>query len=307
MSLVSDSKVWFVTGCSSGLGRGLVEELLASGERVVATLRRPELLAQLSDKYPSSQLLVLRLDVTNEAQITEAFQATQDHFGRLDVVVNNAAHGLHGEIEATSDEEARKEMEVLFWGPVSISKKAVKFMRDINPAGQGGRIINVSSIGGYSSNPTFAFYSSGKFALEGFTEALTKEMLPAWNIKAIIIEPGIFLTSIYNQLTEFPIPPAYNHPDSPTLAFRKLLKDASGVAIGDVRKAAQAFMKVAALPNPPLRIQLGTDSLMLIRAKAEETIKDGEEYAELAHSTNADGVDRDEHNDTLTEALKITS
>ncbi|KAH9946649.1 hypothetical protein B0H21DRAFT_778998 [Amylocystis lapponica] len=304
MSIISDSKVWLITGCSSGFGRALVEELLASGERVVATLRRPELLAQLLDKYPPSQLLVLRLDVTNEAQITEAFQATQNRFGRLDVVVNNAAHGLHGEIEAISDEEARKEMEVLFWGPVSISKKAVKFMRDINPAGQGGRIINVSSMGGYVSNPTLAFYSSGKFALEGFTEALTKEMLPAWNIKAIIVEPGIFPTPIYNQLIEFPIPPEYNHPDSPTVAFRKILTAANGAPIGDVRKAALAIMKVAALPNPPLRIQLGTDCLMMVRARAEETIKDGEEYAELAHSTDADRVDE---LDTVAEALKVTS
>lgn len=105
------------------MGKALVETVLAAGERAVATLRKPEALADLAQKYPSSQLLVLPLDVTNEAQITEAFEATKKHFGRLDVVVNNAGYGLSGEFEAIPEDRARLQIEVLFWGPVHITKQ----------------------------------------------------------------------------------------------------------------------------------------------------------------------------------------
>jgi NAD(P)-dependent dehydrogenase (short-subunit alcohol dehydrogenase family) len=112
-----------VTGCSQGLGKALLETVLAAGERVVATLRNPLALAHLQSKYPTSQLLIWPLDVTSASQINDAFEATKKHFNRLDVVVNNAGYGLLAEIEATPDEEARKIIEVLYWGPVNITKK----------------------------------------------------------------------------------------------------------------------------------------------------------------------------------------
>ena len=112
-----------VTGTSSGLGRSFVEAVLASGERVVATLRKPEVLAYLKDKYTAEQLLIQQLDVVNDEQIEAAFAATKEHFGRLDVVVNNAGYGLFGEAEGLPLAEAREQVEVLFWGPVKISLK----------------------------------------------------------------------------------------------------------------------------------------------------------------------------------------
>ena len=110
-----------VTGTSSGLGKCFVEAVLASGERVVATLRKPEVLAYLKDKYSTEQLLIQQLDVVNDEQIEAAFVATKEHFGRLDVVVNNAGYGLFGEAEGLPLDEARKQVEVLFWGPAKIS------------------------------------------------------------------------------------------------------------------------------------------------------------------------------------------
>lgn len=112
-----------VTGCSQGLGKALLEEVLASNKRAVATLRKPETLAAFSKKYSTSQLLVIPLDVADHAQIIQAFEATKSHFGRLDVVVNNAGYGIQGEIENTSEDEARKMMEVLFWGPVHVTQE----------------------------------------------------------------------------------------------------------------------------------------------------------------------------------------
>ncbi len=112
-----------VTGSSQGLGRALLEEVLEAGERAVATARRPEALSDLSQRYPASQLLVVALDVTDEEQIVNAFEATKKHFGRLDVVVNNAGYGIQSEIEGTSEHEARRMVETLFWGPVHVTKE----------------------------------------------------------------------------------------------------------------------------------------------------------------------------------------
>ncbi|KAH9939448.1 hypothetical protein B0H21DRAFT_756962 [Amylocystis lapponica] len=285
------ARVWLITGSSQGLGRALVEKLLASNERVVATLRSPEALNPLSEIYPPSQLRVLPLDVTDLSQITAAFEETRRHYGRLDVVVNNAGYGLEGEIEAIPEEEARRQMEVLFWGPVRITKEAIKFMRDVNPPGDGGRILNISSTYGYTSTPSLAYYSAGKSALEAFTEGFTKEMLPSWNIKGVIIEPGGFRTEWSRaSLVRVPVHPQYDTPDAPSVKFRKMTEIPS---IGDPAKAATAIMHIAGMPDPPLRIQLGSECLLFVKNKALRTIEDGERNAELAHSTNLDGIDKD--------------
>ncbi|KAI0933376.1 hypothetical protein AcV5_005535 [Taiwanofungus camphoratus] len=113
---LSGSRVWFITGTSQGLGKALFEEVLVSGERAVVTLRRPKVLVSLSDKYTSSPLLVIFFDVTDQAQISAVFEMTKRHFGRLDVVVNNTDYGLEGEIKAIPEEEARRQLEVGFWG-----------------------------------------------------------------------------------------------------------------------------------------------------------------------------------------------
>lgn len=166
-----------VAGSSQGLGKALVEVLLAADERVVATLRKPEALGSLSKKHPASQVLVLPLDVTNEAQISEAFEMTRERFGRLDVVVNNAGYCVEGEIEAVPEEVARKEMDVLFWGLVHITKQVCSIQRhmpgltfiqpvghkDVNPPGHGGRILDISSVGGYRAWPGSNYYHAGKF------------------------------------------------------------------------------------------------------------------------------------------------
>ncbi|KAI0738083.1 NAD(P)-binding protein [Daedaleopsis nitida] len=281
-----------VTGSSQGLGRALLEEVLASGARAVATARNPASLDVIARQYPASTLLVVPLDVTDQAQISEAFRKTQEHFGRLDIVVNNAGYGIQSEIEGTPEPEARRMIETLFWGPVHITKEAISFLRDVNPPGHGGRVLNISSAGGYIANATRAYYNAGKFALEAFTEAFTKEMLPEWNIKGVIIEPGGFRTEWNGtSMVRLPIPPQYDQPHAASVRFREMTQSSAGF-VGDPRKAARAIVQVAAMPDPPLRIQLGTDCLTLVRNRARKTLEDSERYAELAHSTDADDVDR---------------
>ncbi|TFY62812.1 hypothetical protein EVJ58_g3632 [Rhodofomes roseus] len=291
MSAPATSRVWFITGTSKGLGRALLEEVLRRGERVVATRRRREVLEPLARRYPPAQLLVLRLDVSSHAEIKQAFRATEEHFGRLDVVVNNAGYAVEGEIEAVPDDVAREQMEVAFWGPANIVKESIRFFRNVNPPGQGGRVLNITSVCGYSSNPTLSYYCAAKFALEAFTESFIKEMLPEWNIKGVIVEPGGFRTD-WNaaSLVRIPAPPQYDSPESPTVQFRKMIAQ---TYIGDPAKAAKALVQIADMDELPLRIQLGTECLLVVRNKAMKTIQDGENHAELAHSTNMDGVDKD--------------
>jgi NAD(P)-dependent dehydrogenase (short-subunit alcohol dehydrogenase family) len=147
-STMSNSRVWLITGTSAGIGQASVKEVIAAGERVAAITRKTSSLSELSASYPSDKLLVLQHDVGNPSHSAEAlFENVHKHFGRIDVVVNNAGYGLNSVVEATSDEDARYQFEVNFWGAVRISREAVKYFRDNKiPA---GRIINVSSVGGF--------------------------------------------------------------------------------------------------------------------------------------------------------------
>lgn len=286
----SESRVWLITGTSSGLGLHLAKGVLAAGERVVATARNPAKssgLTALQEQYPASQLLISVLDVKQPDQIAATFAQTKERFGRLDVVVNNAGYGVSAEIEATPDEVARDQFETLFWGPVSVTKAALEFFKTVNPPGHGGRVLNVSSIGGYSANPTLAYYNAGKFALEGFTEAFTLEMPPQWNIKGVIIEPGGFPTTWEDSDS---IPPHPDYPaDAPSNLFRGMRK--AFAPIGDLDKAAQAFIRISKEPNPPLRVQLGSDAYGVFTHTAKKALSDAEKWEELAHSTNMDGVE----------------
>jgi len=283
------SRVWLVTGTSSGLGRNLVEEVLAAGERVAATTRNASALASLASAYLPEQLLVLELNISSNDQIKAAFQQIKSHFGRLDVVVNNAGYGLAGEVEAISDEQAMYQMEVNFWGPVRISREAVRFFREDNPANLGGHIMNISSSGGFSGNPTMAFYSASKFALEGFSESLSKELPSEWNIKVTIIEPGGFRTE-WNKgsMIKVPAHPAYAGPDTPSSTFRPL-HDLE--FLGDPIKAAKAMIKISKENELPMRLQLGPDALHIVRFKCATVLKDAEQWEALSQSTLADDAD----------------
>ena len=147
-----------VTGASSGFGKALTEVVLRKGDIVVATLRKPSVLAPLTKQYPPTQLLVLPLDVTRPSDITAAFTRTQEVFGRLDVVFNNAGSGILGEVEGTPDADARALFEVNFWGAVGVSRAAVKSFREVNPPGKGGVILQNSSMSGFFGSAGFAFY-----------------------------------------------------------------------------------------------------------------------------------------------------
>ncbi len=165
LDIVAELVHAIVTGASTGFGRRLAELVLKNGEKVVATARRPSALDDLVTKYPADRLLVLKVDVSIAQDIVDAFAATKEKFGRLDVVVNNAAYAAMGELEAVPEEEGRAMFDTNFWGAVRVSREAVKFFREVNPPGVGGRLLQISSITGIIGGAGMAYYAASKHGM----------------------------------------------------------------------------------------------------------------------------------------------
>lgn len=170
-----------VTGCSSGIGQSLAQLITKYPNRIVATARNPATLSAIPD---GANILKLALDVTSISSIEDALSQTLTKFGRIDILVNNAGYTLVGDTEAAEDRESHALFETNFWGMVNITKRALGIMRDQNPKGggqQGGVVFNISSMGGFIGFPGSAFYHASKFAMEGWTEAIAKELPTEWN------------------------------------------------------------------------------------------------------------------------------
>ncbi|RDX50936.1 NAD(P)-binding protein [Lentinus brumalis] len=279
----SSSRVWLITGASSGIGFEMARCALEHGDRVVATLRKPSVLDSFASKYSPTQLILVKLDVTNHAEIKQAFQRAKEAFGRVDIVLNNAAYGVIGEAEAVSDDLARPMFEVNFWGAVHVSQEAVRFFRDENQP-QGGHLLQVSATVGITAYPNTAFYGASKHALEGFSESLIKELPPAWNIKGTIIELGGFATGMTSAIQFAPRHPAYPVTDSIHHKIREVWEtrpqdSARLLRASDPAKGVQKIYELTQLDNPPLRMPLGKDSVNFIQQFAAELTKSAEEYA----------------------------
>src|SRR6476469_9913668 len=182
------SQIWFITGASSGLGEALTKAVIARGDKVAATFRKASQAQAFSQQYGESGLGLV-MDVTDNTQVQGAVEQAVEHFGHLDVVVNNAGYGTIGAIEEFSMEEIRQQMETNFFGAIAVTKKAIPALRKNN----GGYVIQISSAAGFRAMGGFGLYNASKFALEGFSEALAQEVA-AFKIKVVIVEPGPFRT-----------------------------------------------------------------------------------------------------------------
>lgn len=181
-------KIWFITGSSRGFGREWTTAALNRGDRVIATARNIDSISDLAEKFPAT-LLRLRLDVTDRDAVFEILRQAHAHFGRLDVIVNNAGFGLFGAIEETTEAQARAQIETNLFGPLWVTQAALPFLRQ-----QGdGHILNVSSISGVVSYPTLGLYQASKWAVEGLTDALAQEVAH-FGVKVTLIEPGAYAT-----------------------------------------------------------------------------------------------------------------
>lgn len=274
-------KVWFVTGASKGLGLALVKELLGEGYKVAATSRSLHSL-QKEVGLVSESFLPLQTDLVDEANVALAIKSTIDHFGHIDVVVNNAGFGMAGALEELTDKEARYNFEVNVFGSLNVIRQALPFLR----AQGSGHIFNVASVGGFTGNfPGFGIYCATKFAVHGFTESLAAE-IKEFGLKATVVSPGYFRTEF---LTTNSLVTPENALDAYTQV--RAIQAAHENEInhnqpGSPEKAAQVFIKVAEMDSAPLHLFLGADAYQMAALKMEAVQKDLEAVKELATSTN---------------------
>lgn len=278
----AEPKVWLITGSSRGLGRALAEAVLAAGHRLVATARDPRQLADLVGQDPARALAVA-LDVTDRAQAEAAIRAAVDTFGRLDVLVNNAGYANVNSIEDFTEEDFRAQIETNLWGVITVTRAALPVMREQ----RGGHIIQISSIGGRDTAPGIGPYQTAKWAVEGFSGVLQKEV-SALGIHVTLIEPGGFRTDwAGSSMTVHDIREEYR----PTVGMLAERRNSGTTAMGDPRKAAQAILRISAVAAPPLRLLLGSDAYAMARAADEAKIASDEEWKELTLSTDADDAE----------------
>ena len=266
-------KVWFITGTSRGFGREWAIAALDRGDRVAATARNTDSLAELVQKYGDA-ILPISLDVTDKAAATAAVARAHDHFGRLDIVINNAGFGHFGFIEEITEVEARDQLETNLFGALWVTQAALPFLR----AQGSGHIIQVSSIGGISAFPLVGIYHASKWALEGFSQALAQEVA-GFGIFVTLVEPGGFSTDWSGssskhskQLVDY----ADLHAAVETARTQRL------AAPGDPVATRGAILKVVDADRPPLRIFFGEAPLGIAKADYASRIEVWEEWNDVS-------------------------
>jgi NAD(P)-dependent dehydrogenase (short-subunit alcohol dehydrogenase family) len=275
----SETPVWFITGCSTGFGRELSKLVLARGWRAVVTARKPEQLQELVPGHEQN-ILALELDVTRPDQVSHAVEQAEQHFGRIDVLVNNAGYGYLAAVEEGEDDQVRAMFETNFFGLVRLTNAVLPGMR----ARRSGRIVNFSSIGGLVSFGATGYYHATKYAVEGLSESLSIEVAPL-GIKVIIVEPGPFRTDWAGRslLESKTIIEDY---DSTAGERRRQSRANHGKQVGDPVRAGEAVIKAVTSQNPPLRLILGKPALQLAYKKMESVKQEFDAWRETTLSAD---------------------
>jgi NAD(P)-dependent dehydrogenase (short-subunit alcohol dehydrogenase family) len=271
---------WFITGSSRGLGRSLTEALLTKGYNVAATSRNPETLKDLVEKYPN-QIYAIKLDVTDYKQVHKAVADAVIHFGRIDVLVNNAGFGITGAAEAYTDEQVRSQLETNLYAPIEVTRAVLPYMRKQ----RSGRILQISSIGGRVGNPGVSIYQAAKFGLSGFSEALAKEVAPL-GIHVTCVEPGGFRTDWAGvSMTYASKIEGYET----TVGVREqLFTSGKFVPMGDPDKAAKVMIELAENPNPPVHLIFGSEAIEMLRQANTARQAEMEKWVPVSISTDHD-------------------
>ena len=276
---MSEKKVWFITGCSTGFGRELAKHLLENDYRVVVTARNVVKVQDLVEINREIALAVA-LDVNDKAQVAEAVAKAEDHFGAIDVLVNNAGFGYFGAIEESDEAEVRAMFETNFWGLAEMTRAVLPKMREA----KSGVIVNVSSIGGLVGFPGVGYYNATKFAVVGFSEALQKEVAPL-GIKVITVEPSGFRTDWAGRSANDATNKIADYAETAG-ANQAAIRGYSGNQPGDPVRAAKAIVQAVESENPPLNLLLGRAALKNARLKLESLKQDFDAWAEVTEGAD---------------------
>jgi NAD(P)-dependent dehydrogenase (short-subunit alcohol dehydrogenase family) len=276
-------KVWFVTGASKGFGLEICRAALLAGDKVVATVRsQPErLFAELNQHR---DLFIVQMDVTDEKQVKRSVKESIDKFGQLDVVVNNAGYGIVTSIEEASDEEVRQQYDTNVFGLLNVTRAVLPFLRKQ----RSGHIINTSSLFAFDVIPGWALYASTKFAVEGISKGLAKELDP-FGIKVTAIEPGLFRTE-FTSKDSYRLAKNVIDDYSETMVgyMRNGTDSYHGTQPGDPKKLADVVVKLAHMAHPPLHLPIGNDSLENYWNNAEKTGREIKAHETVSRSTDID-------------------
>lgn len=279
---MTTTQVWFITGASRGMGVDFARAALAAGHHVVATSRNADhVRAAVGDH---EHLLARDLDVTSERQAAAAVRAAVDRFGRIDVLVNNAGNFQAGFFEEITPAQFRAQMETNFFGALNVTRAVLPFLR----AQRSGRILSISSTAGIVAGPGGSAYSASKFALEGWMESLAGEVAP-FGIHATIIEPGFFRTDLLAEgdSTFWGELSIDDYADA-SAATKDFFRSMEGNQSGDPAKLARTLLALAALPEPPVRLPVGDDSVDGITQKGHLLVEQAHAHPDLSTGLDLD-------------------
>lgn len=268
------SKIWFITGAGRGFGKEFAIAALQRGDKVAATVRTLSDIDDLVEKF-GDNVLPLQLDVTDRSAVFAAVEQAAEHFGELDVVVNNAGYGLFGAVEEISEQQLRDQLEVNLFGVLHVTQAVLPVLR-----GQGsGHIVQISSIGGVGAFPSLGGYHASKWALEGISESLGQEVAP-FGIKVTIVEPGSFATDWAGSSAVHATPQPQYDPMREAMAERK--RTSPPGAAGDPAASGQALLRIVDAEQPPLRVFFGTSPMMVVPRLYQSRLDTWEQWKDVA-------------------------
>jgi len=276
---MSAHKTLFITGISSGFGKALASAALAVGHRVIGTVRNQAAVEAFEALSPEAHAVIL--DVTDFARIDSVVAEMHTRYGPVDVVVNNAGYGHEGIFEESPLEDMRRQFDVNVFGAVAITKAFVPYLRERRR----GHIINITSMGGTITLPGISYYCASKFALEGLSDTLSKELSP-FNIFVTAVAPGSFRTDWAGRSMQR-TPRSIGDYDASFDPIRQAREEKSGKQLGDPQKAAQALLQLIESDKPPAHLLLGSDALALVRDKLTQSLKEIDQWESLTRSTDS--------------------
>ena len=270
---------WLITGCSSGIGRGIAKAVLKHGDNAVVTARNVSTVTDIIEDYPDTAIAV-PLDITNKESIADAVKAAADNFGGVDILVNNAGYGYRSSVEEGEEDSVNLLFDTNFFGPIALIKQVLPYMR----AQKNGAILNVSSIAAARSGVGSGYYAASKAALELMTDGLMKEVAPL-GIKVMTVEPGAFRTKFYDTSLKGTQKQIKDYAETAWKTRKENIVDNQDQP-GDPDKAGEVVYETMKKENLPKRLLLGSDAVKIVSAEMKERLQEIEDWSAISKQTD---------------------